>query len=196
MTPLTTADVAHAAPRASTVLSGVRAVWDGAAVAGPAYPCACTPGDNLALHLALTRAPAGSILVCDAGGDVTCAYAGELIALDARSRGLAGLVVTGAVRDTRELETLAFPVFAAGTCPLSPAKHAAGSVGQELSIGGAAVEVGDLIVGDRDGVLVVRGVDATALESAVSALREREREIRAALERGEPLARQLGIDVI
>ena len=195
MEPLATADVAHAAPAGTvTVLRGLAAVWPGAAASGPAFPCACSPGDNLALHLALTQAPAGSVVVCDAGGDDSCAYAGELMALDARERGLAGLVVDGAVRDTGVLEEVGLPVFAAGACPRSPAKAAGGSVGEEIVVRGVAVRPGDLIVADRDGVLVARDADLDALTEEVAAIRAREEGIRAAIARGERLAELLRVN--
>ncbi len=192
MEDLATADVAQAAAGAASVLAGITAVWPEASAAGPAYPCACEPGDNLALHRALTQAPPGSVVVCDAGGDASCAYAGELMALEAQARGLAGLVVDGAVRDTSVLRDVGLPVFAAGACPLSPAKAAARTVGEEIVVRGVPIRPGDLVVADRDGVLVL--ADADGIEAQVAAVRERERGIREAMTSGEPLARLLGVD--
>ncbi len=89
----------------------IRPVWPGAALAAPAYPVTCTPGDNLAVHVAVTRAPAGSVLVVDVGDVPDRGYWGEVLTTAAQARGLAGLVIDGGVRDVAALERLAFPVF-------------------------------------------------------------------------------------
>jgi 4-hydroxy-4-methyl-2-oxoglutarate aldolase len=115
------------------------------------------------------------------------------MALDARTRGLAGLVVAGAVRDTSALQRLGFPVFATGTCPLPPAKDATGSVGETIVVRSVRVGPGELVVADADGVLVVRGHDSPAVVAAVAVVQARENEIRAALARGDTLAGELGI---
>jgi 4-hydroxy-4-methyl-2-oxoglutarate aldolase len=87
------------------------------AVCGPAATCACAPGDNLAMHRLLQTAPAGSVLVIDAGGRTEHGHFGELAGLDAQSRGLQGLVIAGAIRDGGALATLGFPVFHGGLAP-------------------------------------------------------------------------------
>ncbi len=92
----------------------VRAAWPGAALAAPAYPVGCTPGDNLAVHVAVTRAPAGSVLVVDVGDVHHRGYWGEVLTTAAQARGLAGLVIDGGVRDVGALERLGFPVFSDG----------------------------------------------------------------------------------
>ena len=90
---------------------------DPAGVAGGArwprrpIPVTCTPGDNLAIHVAVARAPAGSVLVVDVGDVPDRGYWGEVLTTAALSRGLAGLVIDGGVRDVAALERLAFPVF-------------------------------------------------------------------------------------
>ena len=81
----------------------VKPVWSGARVAGPAYPVRCSPGDNLGIHVAVTRAPAGSILVADMSGERDFGYWGEVLTTGAEARGLAGLVIDGGVRDSAAL---------------------------------------------------------------------------------------------
>src|SRR6266849_8091293 len=90
--------------------SRMRAAWPGAALAAPAYPVRCTPGDNLAVHVAVTRAPAGSVLVVDVGNVPDRGYWGEVLTTAAHARGISGLVIDGGVRDVAALERLGFPV--------------------------------------------------------------------------------------
>ena len=90
----------------------VRAIWRGARLAAPAFTVRCSPGDNLGVHVAVTRAPAGRVLVVDVGGDESYGYWGEVLTTGAEARGLAGLVIGGGVRDTAALEAHGFPVFA------------------------------------------------------------------------------------
>ncbi|HWQ09900.1 MAG TPA: RraA family protein, partial [Holophaga sp.] len=97
----------------SAVDPAIRPIWIGAALAAPAFPVACAPGDNLAIHLALERAPRGSVLVVAADGFVA-GYWGEVLTVAAEAAGLAGLVIDGGVRDTDALARRRFPVFARG----------------------------------------------------------------------------------
>src|SRR5205085_104771 len=83
----------------------IRPVWPGAKVAGPAFTAACAPGDNLAIHVAVTAAPHGSVLVADASAVPHLGYWGEVLTTGAQARGLAGLVIDGCVRDVDALAT-------------------------------------------------------------------------------------------
>ena len=90
----------------------LRPIWAGATVCAPAYPVRCTPGDNLALHVAVTRAPRGSVLVADVGDLAERGYWGEVLTTAAEAKGLVGLVIDGGVRDVAALEAHRFAVFA------------------------------------------------------------------------------------
>jgi len=135
----------------------IRPVWPGAVVAAPAYPVRCTPGDNLAVHVAVSRAPAGAVLVVDVGDVSDRGYWGEVLTTGARARGLGGLVIDGGVRDVAALEALGFPVFARTVALRGAAKVARGSIGVPVEVAGVTVEPGDWVVGDVDGVVVVPG---------------------------------------
>jgi 4-hydroxy-4-methyl-2-oxoglutarate aldolase len=141
----------------------IRPAWSGAQVAAPAYPVRCTPGDNLAIHVAVTRAPAGSVLVVDVGRVPDRGYWGEVLTTGAIGRGLAGLVIDGGVRDIGALEALGFPVFSATIALTGATKLARGSVGLPTVVAGIPVAPGDWVVGDIDGVVVVPSdrLDAT-----------------------------------
>jgi 4-hydroxy-4-methyl-2-oxoglutarate aldolase len=132
----------------------LRPVWSGAQVVGTALPVRTAPGDNLPLHLALERAGEGEVLVVDAGG-VPHGYWGEVLTVAAQQRGVLGLVIDGGVRDTVQLEQLGFPVFSSWVALRGTAKDDAGTVGEPITLGGAPVAHGDLVVGDQDGVVVL-----------------------------------------
>ena len=89
----------------------VRAVWRGARVAAPAYPVVLRPGDNLAVHVAVARAPGRQRARRGRGRRSGVGYWGEVLTTAAEARGLVGLVIDGGVRDTAALEAHGFPVF-------------------------------------------------------------------------------------
>jgi 4-hydroxy-4-methyl-2-oxoglutarate aldolase len=135
----------------------IRPVWSGARVVGPAYPVRCSPGDNLAIHVAVTRAPAGSVLVVDVGDVAERGYWGEVLTTGALAREIGGLVIDGGVRDVAALEALDFPVFSRTIALRGATKSARGSVGAPVVVAGVPVVPGDWVVGDVDGVVVVPG---------------------------------------
>ncbi|MEV6822125.1 DUF1932 domain-containing protein [Nocardiopsis dassonvillei] len=164
-----TAAIGDGRDRLGFVSSRVRPVWPGASVTGRALTVLTRPGDNRALHRALTLARPGDVLVVDGGGDTSRALLGELIAERALNRGVRGMVVDGAVRDADELRDLGFPVWAAGISPAGPYKDGPGHVGRTVSVGGAVCSTGDIVVADGDGVFFVPRLEA---EQTLSAARE------------------------
>ena len=106
----------------------VKPVWSGARLAAPAYPVRCTTGDNLAIHVAVARAPGGSALVVDVGTERELGYWGEVLTTAAESRGIVGLVIDGCVRDTEALEAHGFPVFSAGIALRGASKSLEGTI--------------------------------------------------------------------
>lgn len=154
-------------------------------MAGPALTVRTRPGDNLVVHKALDLARPDEILVIDAGGEVVNAILGELMCHYAASRGIAGLVVDGAVRDKAAISDGPIPVFARGVSHRGPYKSGPGEIHGPVSLGGVAVHDGDIIVGDDDGVVVVPRARAEAIIAAAEALAVREQEQREAIGRGE-----------
>jgi 4-hydroxy-4-methyl-2-oxoglutarate aldolase len=132
----------------------LRPAWTGARVAGPAFTVQGVGGDNLALHQAVTTAPAGSVLVVDLQG-AAYGHWGEILAVAAHHRGILGLVVDGGVRDVAEQATLGFPVFCRHVTVLGTGKVRPGRFGDPIRVGGVMVWSGDLVVGDADGVVVI-----------------------------------------
>jgi len=133
----------------------VRPVWRGARVSAPAFPVNCSTADNLAIHVAVAEAPAGSVLVVNVGHEPARGYWGEVLTTGAEARGLRGLVIDGGVRDVDALEAHAFPVFSTMIALRGATKQEPGNVGGTAMVGDVEVAAGDWIVGDADGVTVV-----------------------------------------
>ncbi|PLC51359.1 methyltransferase [Pollutimonas subterranea] len=133
----------------------LRPMHDGTPMAGPAVTVRCRPGDNLMVHKALDVASTGDVIVVDAGGDLTNAIIGEIMVAYAKKRGLAGIVIHGAIRDSAEIGRGSFPVFAAGVTHRGPYKDGPGEINSIICLGGMTIEPGDLIIGDADGLLCV-----------------------------------------
>ncbi|MBI1846002.1 MAG: RraA family protein [Candidatus Rokubacteria bacterium] len=135
---------------------------------GPAYPVECPPGDNLMLHVAIHRAPEGSVIVCKAG-DSNWAMAGGNVCAYAQQRGVAGLVVDGVIRDLAETRSNRFPVIARGVVPKPGVRKQVGTLNGPVVCGGVRVEPGDLVVGDEEGVVVVPAARAKEILEAAQA---------------------------
>jgi 4-hydroxy-4-methyl-2-oxoglutarate aldolase len=153
--PLATADLSDAAGVPIAMHARIRPVWHGARLAGPAFTVRTPPGEHPALRDAAEQAPAGAVIVVDAGGELDRALWGDKLTTRALERAVAGLVVDGAIRDADGIERLGFPVFAAGAVPTPPRRDRAGEVGIPVRCGGIDVRPGDYVYGDRDGVVVV-----------------------------------------
>jgi 4-hydroxy-4-methyl-2-oxoglutarate aldolase len=152
----------------------IRPAWAGARMVGPAVPVVCTPGDNLAVHVAVAQAPAGSVLVVDVGDIPELGYWGEVLTTGAQARGLLGLVIDGGVRDVDALEALGFPAFSSTIALRGASKLRPGTVGAPAKVGGVDVELGDWVVADVDGVTIVPGgtVDDVIAEGRARAQKE------------------------
>jgi regulator of RNase E activity RraA len=127
----------------------------GGGMAGPALTVKTRPGDNLMIHKALDIAEPGDIVVVDAGGDLTNSLIGELMLAHAKTRGVGGIVIDGAIRDSAAIRADSFPVFAAGVTHRGPYKDGPGELNVPIAIDGMVVHPGDLIIGDDDGLLCV-----------------------------------------
>ncbi|MDX5360072.1 MAG: 4-carboxy-4-hydroxy-2-oxoadipate aldolase/oxaloacetate decarboxylase [Alphaproteobacteria bacterium] len=159
----------------------------GLRIAGPAVTAYCAPGDNLMMHRALYLAEPGDVLVVVCQSETSGAQWGDMAARYALKKGLAGVVVQGAIRDTDELERLRFPVWSTAVSPIRPAKTGDGAVNVPVSCDGVIVTPGDLILADGDGVLCVpRDVAADAVAAARKRM-SREDEVAAAIEGGAHL---------
>jgi regulator of RNase E activity RraA len=141
--------------RRGTLNARVQGLSSTMKVCGPALTIEVRPGDNLMFHVGLAIAKPGDVIVVDGKGDQTAALCGEIMATQAQASGVAGFVIDAAVRDSHELAHGQFPVFSAGTNPCGPTKAIGGLVNWPASVAGVAINPGDLIVGDADGVVVI-----------------------------------------
>ena len=175
------ASLHEAAGRIGALPSRIKPVADDMALYGPALPVRCPPGDNLWIHRALAEAKAGDVLVVDCGPGDEFGYWGEIMATAAIARGVAGLVITGGVRDKRALVALGLPTFSGTVCIQGTGKNAAldGAVGDPVRIGSVTIRRGDVVVGDADGVMVLTPAQASV---AVPASFDRDRKEESILE--------------
>ena len=133
-------------------------------VCGNAFTIKLHVADNLMVHKALQMVQAGDVMMIDVEGDIGCAVIGEILMTVAKSRGVLGIVVDGAVRDVDAFDQQQFPCWAKGVNLRGPLKEGPGSINVPISIGGMIVNPGDIILGDSDGVIAVP--PAQALEAA------------------------------
>lgn len=144
-------------------------------MSGAALTVRARPGDSLMIHKALNMAGEGDVLVVS-GGEPGRSLMGELMFRYAASKGLAGIVVDGAVRDADCLSELALPVFASGTTPGGPYRQGPGEINVPVVCCGQCVDPGDIILGDRDGVIVIPSGDAAALYETARQFHEKDAE--------------------
>ncbi|CAN1513797.1 MenG Demethylmenaquinone methyltransferase [Burkholderiaceae bacterium] len=133
-------------------------------VCGNAFTIKLHVADNLMIHKALQLVQAGDVMVIDVEGDLGCAVIGEVLMSIAKTRGVLGIVVDGAVRDIDAFEEHGFPCWAKGVNLRGPLKEGPGSINVPISIGGMIVHPGDIILGDSDGVIAVS--PSQAIEAA------------------------------
>lgn len=179
---------------ADTMAPRLKRAWPCPPLAAQAFTVRCSPADNLAIHLAVTLAPKGSVLVVDASADPERGYWGEVLTTAAEERALCGLVIDGCVRDITALEEHGFPVFSAGVALRGAVKEYGGEVGGEVSVGGADVATGDWIVGDADGVVVVPAASLDEIVVAGEARALKETGIFQMLRNGSTTVELLGLD--
>jgi regulator of RNase E activity RraA len=126
----------------------------------------------------------GDVIVVDAGGITAQAIIGEIMSLHAETRGVAGMIIDGAVRDAGALAASAFPVYARGVTHRGPYKNGPGEINVDVSIGGLVIHPGDIVVGDEDGLLALSPEEAPALAKAAAAYLQKELDILADIRAG------------
>lgn len=153
-------------------------------LAGSALTVTARPGDNLIVHYAITKAEPGDVLVIDAQGYVEGGLWGDLLTEAAIQAGVSGVVVDGAIRDSDAICELGFPVFARALSIKGTNKHQPGAIGKDVICGGVLVRQGDIVFGDRDGVVVVRREELPVVLEAARRHHAAEEGIRKALRQG------------
>jgi 4-hydroxy-4-methyl-2-oxoglutarate aldolase len=167
------ATIYEAQGQRGAICASIKPIDISMSLAGPALTVDCGPADNLMLHAALSHACPGDILVADARGFTDAGAWGDILTAAAQKVGVAGLVINGAVRDAAAIVTMGFPVFAKGLSIRGTSKLYKGSIGESVDVAGTIVNNGDIIVGDRDGLVVIA---ADELEESLSLAESRDRK--------------------
>lgn len=170
--------------------SGIRPIDPESKLIGEAYTVRCHPRDNLAIHKAIYEAPRGSVLVVDTQGYYDCGYFGDIMALACQVRGIAGLVIDGGCRDSDDVQEMKFPTFSRTINSGGTVKETVGQTACQIVCGGVSVATGDLVVADRDGIVVIKREDIEKVLDKAEAIATMETSVREKL-----LANQSTIEI-
>lgn len=181
---LGTATIYEAQGAKGALDSGMKPIDPTVRMAGPALTVDARPADNLILHYAVLKAKPGDVLVVDAKAFMEAGPWGDVLTLQAMKLGIAGLVINGCVRDANLIIDLGFPVFCRGLSIKGTGKNQPGKVNAPITIGDAVIRPGDIIVGDRDGLVIVALDDVDMAIARSIAREEKEVQQRKAIEAG------------
>ena len=181
---LPVANVSDSMSRMTAGGARLRPMHAGGVLAGPSLTVKTRPGDNLMVHKAIGLAGPGDVIVVDAGGDLTNAIIGELMIAQMVKRGLGGIVINGAIRDSAAIRAGGYPVFAAGVTHRGPYKDGPGEINVPVAIDGMVIAPGDLVIGDDDGLLCVPYGQVEQVHAAATTKQATETKQMAAIEAG------------
>ncbi len=171
--------------RAGCMDGGISPLAQGQTFAGHALTVQVMVGDNSGLHHAVARAVPGDVLVVDAAGHGGSAVWGEILHSVAKARRVAAVVIDGAVRDAAGIRRSGVPLYCRSVVPQGPHKGFGGTINAPISCGGMPVHPGDLLVGDDDGVAVIRSEQTDGLFDRCRARLDAERETMRRIAAGE-----------
>lgn len=141
---------------------------------GSAYTVNCPAGDNLLFYYAIDNAKPGDVIVVANNGFTERALCGEIMAHMAEKRKLAGFVVDGAIRDKSIISEMELPVFAVSNSPNGPYKNGPGEVNVPISVGGKIICPGDIVIGDMNGIIVIKSEEANYVCEKAKMIMEKE----------------------
>lgn len=187
------ATIYEAQGQRGAISSSLRPIDPSLTVVGRALTVDCGPADNLMLHAALEKASPGDVLVADAKGFIEAGAWGDVLTAAAQQVGVVGLIINGSVRDAQEIIEMGFPIYSKGLSIRGTSKTYKGTVGQPVDMAGTTVHTGDIVVGDRDGLVVI--AESEVAESLrLAELREnKETGFREKIEQGATTVELLGL---
>jgi 4-hydroxy-4-methyl-2-oxoglutarate aldolase len=188
-----TATVCEAAGGEGIVDVDLKQVVPGSRVAGPARTVLCGQGDNLAVHEALAAVRPGEVLVITMPEPAPFGAVGELVVIQARACGAAGLLVDVAVRDVAELKEIGLPIWARFVRVRGTSKTDPGRLDVPVVVGGATIHPGDIVVMDDDGAVVVPAERVEEVAEGARAREDKESRLRPKLRAGELTYDLLGL---
>ena len=174
--------------------SAIKPISSTMKVCGPAYTVKTMPRDNVLLHRAYAYAKTGDVIIANCSGFYEAGYWGDLMSLGAKTKGINGLVIDGCVRDADDIEAMGFPVFSRGLCILGTSNHGDGFLNEPIVIGDVLINPGDIIIGDRDGVVVVPQNRITEAIEKSAAREAKEENVRRQLRDGKTSLQIYGWD--
>jgi 4-hydroxy-4-methyl-2-oxoglutarate aldolase len=188
-----TATVCEAAGGEGIVDVDLKQVVPGSRVAGPARTVLCGQGDNLAVHEALAAVRPGEVLVITMPEPAPFGAVGELVVIQARACGAAGMLVDVAVRDVAELKEIGLPIWARFVRVRGTSKTDPGRLDVPVVVGGATIRPGDIVVMDDDGAVVVPAERVEEVAEGARAREDKESRLRPKLRAGELTYDLLGL---
>jgi 4-hydroxy-4-methyl-2-oxoglutarate aldolase len=168
---LGSATVYEAGGRRGYVDADLHQIVPGSRAAGPARTVMCGQDDNLMVHAVMETIQPGEVVVLTMPQPRPVALVGDLLATQAKAHGAAALLVDASVRDAEELGEMGLPIWARWIRVFGAAKDTPGTIGEPVTVGGAAIRQGDVLVLDADGVAVV---EAQRVEEVLAASQRRE----------------------
>ena len=153
---ISVATVYEASGRKGFIDPKIKPIIKGIKLCGPAFTVQTAPGDNIMLHKALEKSKEGDIIVATVGGEYDYGYWGDLMATQAKAKKLGGLAIDGCIRDSEEIIEMGFPIFSRGLAIRGTVKASLGLINYPINFGGTVVNPGDLVLGDDDGIVVVK----------------------------------------
>ena len=181
------ATIHEAMGRRGAMDARIKPIARGMHMCGRAITVRCHPSDNLMLIKAISMGRKGDVIVCDLGENINCGPFGEVLAVECIAKGIAGLVTTSSIRDSREIIGRGFPVFSSGLSVCGTAKSTLGTINHTISCAGVIVHPGDIVLGDDDGVVVVPREEAEQIAVAADKRIVKEAEVIRQLEQGKSL---------
>lgn len=184
---VSTPNIADAAHKRGVMKGIIPRIKHGTKMVGRALTVQTSKGDWAKAVEAIDRAQKGDVIVVDAGGSDIAVW-GELASWSCKIKGIAGIVIDGAVRDIDTIIEIGFPCFSRSVTPEAGEPKGFGGIGLEIICGGQVVRTGDWIIGDESGVIVVPQENAVEIANRALDILERENRIREEIKRGRTLS--------